>query len=102
MVLLGGEAANEVLAKLNWGSINFTHIARRVNLTEDRDCRAWLTFFFLAFLNLTDEPSIIGQFLMKKGKCNVCASKTIWCGMSEPYPKSSIDDATLRSIKWSS
>lgn len=82
MVLLGGEAANEVLAKLDWGSINFSLIARRVNITDERDCRTWLIYFFLAFLNLTDEPYIIGQFLQKKGECNVCASKSVLYGMS--------------------
>ncbi|KAK3893462.1 hypothetical protein Pcinc_002725 [Petrolisthes cinctipes] len=66
MVLLGGEAANEVLTKLDWSSIRFSDLARRVNIIDERDARAWLIYFFLAFLNMTDEPYIIEQFLQKK------------------------------------
>ncbi|KAK4315095.1 hypothetical protein Pmani_013657 [Petrolisthes manimaculis] len=66
MVLLGGEAANDVLTKLDWSSIRFSDLARRVNIIDERDARAWLIYFFLAFLNMTDEPYIIEQFLQKK------------------------------------
>ena len=68
MVMIGGEAANEVLGTINWEKININLIAYRQSVKDVYDVRAWCIYLILAFLNSSEEPNLTKQFLYKKGK----------------------------------
>nr|XP_045624958.1 nucleolar pre-ribosomal-associated protein 1-like [Procambarus clarkii] len=66
MVMIGGEAASEVLLTVDWQRINVHLLVNRQSLEDIRDVRAWCIYLFLAFLNASEDPHIIRQFLQKK------------------------------------
>ncbi|XP_045111061.1 nucleolar pre-ribosomal-associated protein 1-like [Portunus trituberculatus] len=65
MVMLGEEAASDVLSTLDWGRINIGVIAHRQNSKDVYDVRAWCIYLILAFLNSHKESCVITQFLQK-------------------------------------
>ncbi|XP_071537756.1 nucleolar pre-ribosomal-associated protein 1 [Panulirus ornatus] len=65
MVMVGGDAANELLMTIEWEEINFSHILHRRNLKEVRDVRTNCVYLFLAFLN-SEDSHVMKQFLQKK------------------------------------
>lgn len=66
--MIGEEAANEVLATVDWGRLNISLIANRQSMKDVYDVRAWYIYLILAFLNSTEEPNLTKQFLHRKGK----------------------------------
>ncbi|KAG7175228.1 nucleolar pre-ribosomal-associated protein 1-like [Homarus americanus] len=78
MVMVGGEAANEVLLTLDWHLINISILVSRQSMRDVRDVRAWCIYLFLAFLNVSDEPLVIKQFLQKKDLLSAIFPGLMW------------------------
>ncbi|XP_050733231.1 nucleolar pre-ribosomal-associated protein 1-like [Eriocheir sinensis] len=78
MVMCGGEAANEVLATLNWQKVNIEAVANRQSLKDVYDVRAWCIYLILAFLNSSEEPNLTKQFLLKKDLLPAIFSGLVW------------------------
>lgn len=78
MVMIGGEAANEVLSTLDWEKINIGVIAHRQSLKDVFDVRSWCIYLILAFLNSSEEPNLIKQFLHKKDLLPAIFPGLVW------------------------